>query len=101
MRIASILLIISAWFIVSCATTPEAPGPKPAVETAENGKQAPQDASAPADDGKKRKNPFFEDDDVDSHYDNDDEDEWFVSEWFFAIVKGFWHIVTYPGRALR
>ena len=93
-----LLIVIIALFMVSCASAPENRGAstEPAIE---NDNNAPKPPTA-KNEVEKPENPFFDDDDVNSHYDDEDEDEGVVHEWFVGFLKGFWHIVTYPGRAI-
>ena len=97
----SALVAALAFFVISCASAPTERNASAASDAKVDEHPAPASSATKKKTTKKTENPFFEDDDPDAHYDNEDEDEWRITGWFFGFLRGFWHAVTFSGRALR
>jgi hypothetical protein len=91
-----IFAIIAMFLVVSCSTTQDDNANKQAGIM--KNRQTDSSHEAPSD-HEKYKDPFFEEQEMDSYYENEDEDDGRFFEWFINGIKGFWEIVTYPGRA--
>ncbi|MCK5844021.1 MAG: hypothetical protein KAG97_04885 [Victivallales bacterium] len=81
----------------SCASTPkkESQEKPDSVEIQEDPQESDEANAEPP----KYKSPFFEEEEKDTYYENEDQDDHVVFDWFLTGLKGFWDIFTYPGRA--
>ena len=92
---------VTALFLTSCATENKMPSSDASASVEQTPAAAVNRQTKAGNERKKPKNPFFKDDDPDSHYENEDEDELPVTYWFRDKLRAFWHAVTFSGRALR